>query len=132
MAFGFTSKSKDDPALHKDIMGLKLMMYTAVILLAGGFFYYHNALESAQEEFHREIQETQSQVDLLMQDRALGYGKNNVEETLIEMKGALANLEEESERVQQLAQQVQEESDEFLEAYRQQFENRPLPGEGTG
>ena len=132
MAFGLTSKLKDDTTLPKVLLGLKLMVYTAVILLAGGFFYYYNALESAQEEFHRQIQETQSQVDLLMQDRAMGYGKNNVEETLIEMKGALANLEDESERVQQLAQQIQEESDAFLDAYKQQFENRPLPGGGTG
>lgn len=126
MAFGLTSKLKDDTTLPKVLLGLKLMVYTAVILLAGGFFYYYNALESAQEEFRRQIQETQSQIDLLMQDRAMGYGKNNVEEALIEMKGALANLEDESERVQQLAQQVQEESDAFLDAYKQQFENHTL------
>ncbi len=124
MAFGLTSKSKDDATPPKVLLGLKLMVYTAVILLAGGFFYYHSAVESAQEELRREIQETQSQVDLLMQDRAMGYGKNNVEEALIEMKGALANLDNEPEMVQQLAEQVKTDSDEFLNAYKQQFESR--------
>jgi len=127
MAFGLFSRSTDAATLPKDLLGLKLMVYTSVVLLAGGFFYYHNALQSAQEEFHRQIQDTRSQIDLLMQDRALGYGKNNVKETLIEMKGALAHLEDESERVQQLAGQVQQESDEFLDVYNQQLEKRTPP-----
>ena len=86
MAFGLTFKSKDDAILpaedlenlvkksRRDILGLKIMLYTAVILLVGGFLYYNNALQSAQRNFHLEMQSTQSQLDTLMQDRALGAG----------------------------------------------------------
>ena len=61
MAFGLTFKSKDDVALHpggleevvrkskRDILGLKIMLYTAVILLVGGSLYYNNELQSAQK-----------------------------------------------------------------------------------
>jgi len=102
---------------RREILGLKFMVYAAVILLAGGYFYHYQALRSAQDEFHREIGKMQAQVDLLMKDRARGYG-HPLEETLIGMKGALSNLDQESREVQALAEQVQQESDEFLKAYK--------------
>jgi hypothetical protein len=81
MAFGLTFKSKDDVILptedmeslvrksRRDILGLKIMLYTAVILLVGGSLYYNNELQSAQKNFHQEMQGTQSQLDTLMRDR---------------------------------------------------------------
>ncbi len=130
MAFGLTFKSKDDVTLptedmeslvrksRRDILGLKIMLFTAVILLVGGSLYYNNELQSAQKSFHQEMQGTQSQLDTLMQDRALGAG-NRVEEIVEEMNGTITRLDNESPEVQQLIERVKEDSGDFLYTYRQ-------------
>ena len=120
------SSDKLDPSAKKrkrEILGLKLMVYTAVVLLGGGFFYHYQALQSAQDDFHQEIQKTQAQVDLLMKDRAGGYG-NPLEQTLIGMKGAISRLDQESQDAQALAERIKNESDEFLEAFKAENRNR--------
>jgi hypothetical protein len=130
MAFGLTFKSKDEVALHtggleevvqkskKDILGLKIMVYTAVILLVGGFLYYNNELQSAQKNFHLEMQGTQSQLDTLMRDRALGAG-NRLEGIVEEMNSTISRLDNESSQVQQSIERVKEDSGDFLHTYRQ-------------
>ena len=130
MAFGLTFKSKDDvapPAVDmedmvrktkRDILGLKIMLFTAVILLVGGFLYYNIELQSAQKNFHLEMQGTQSQLDTLMQDRALGAG-NRLEGVVEGMNSTISRLDSESPRVQQLIERVKEDSGDFLHTYRQ-------------
>jgi len=130
MAFGLTSKSKDDVALHpggleevvrkskRDILGLKIMLYTAVILLVGGSLYYNNELQSAQKNFHLEMQGTQSQLDTLMQNRALGTGIR-LEDIVEEMNNTISRLDNESPQVQQSIERVKEDSGDFLHTYRQ-------------
>jgi len=130
MAFGLTSKSKDDVTLptedmeslvrksRRDILGLKIMVYTAVILLVGGFLYYNNELQSAQKNFHLEMQGTQSQLDTLMQDRALGAG-NRLEGVVEGMNSTISRLDNESPQVQQFIERVKEDSGDFLHTYRQ-------------
>ena len=142
MAFGLTSKSKDDashPAedmenlirkSRRDILGLKIMLFTAVILLAGGFLYYNNELQSAQNNFHQEMQGTQSQLDTLMQDRALGAG-NQLEGIVEEMNSTISRLDNEPPEVQELIERVKEDSGDFLYIYRQHSKNKsanPPPG----
>jgi len=130
MAFGLTSKSKDDATLpaedvenllrksRRDILGLKIMVYTAVILLAGGFLYYNHELQSAQQNFQMEMQDTQSQLDMLMRDRALGAG-NRLEGIVEEMNSTISRLDNESPQVQQSIERVKEDSGDFLHTYRQ-------------
>jgi hypothetical protein len=130
MAFGLTFKSKDDVTLptedmeslvrksRRDILGLKIMLYTAVILLVGGSLYYNNELQSAQRNFHQEIQGTQSQLDTLMQNRALGAG-NQLEGIVEEMNSTISRLDTESPQVQQSIERVKEDSGDFLHTYRQ-------------
>jgi hypothetical protein len=130
MTFGLTSKSDDDMTLptedlenlvrksRRDILGLRLMVYTAVILLAGGFLYYNNELEVAQNNFQQEMQGTQSQLDTLMRDRALGAG-NRLEGIVEEMNNTVSRLDKESPRTQQLIERVKEDSGDFLHTYRQ-------------
>jgi len=130
MAFGLTSKSKDDPILQpedmdevvrktkRDILGLKIMLFTAVILLMGGFLYYNNALQSTQKNFHVEMQGTQTQLDTLMRDRALGAG-NRLEGVVEEMNSTISRLDNEPPEVQQLIERVKEDSGDFLYTYRQ-------------
>jgi hypothetical protein len=130
MAFGLTFKSKDDVTLptedmeslvrksRRDILGLKIMLYTAVILLVGGSLYYNNELQSAQRNFHQEIQGTQSQLDTLMQDRALGAG-NRLEGIVEDMNSTISRLDAESPQVQQSIERVKEDSGDFLHTYRQ-------------
>jgi hypothetical protein len=130
MAFGLTSKSKDDVALpsadmenlirksRRDILGLKIMLYTAVILLVSGFLYYNNALQSTQKNFQVKMQGTQTQLDTLMQDRALGAG-NRLEGIVEEMNGTITRLDNESPEVQQWIERVKEDSGDFLYTYRQ-------------
>jgi hypothetical protein len=130
MAFGLTPKSQDDAALHpadiedivrkskRDILGLKIMVYTAVILLVGGFLYYNNALQSAQKNFDLEMRDTQSQLDTLMQDRALGAG-NRLEGVVEEMNSTISRLDKEPAAVQQSIERVKEDSGIFLHTYRQ-------------
>jgi hypothetical protein len=130
MAFGLTSKSKDDVALatddmenlvrksKRDILGLKIMLYTAVILLVSGFLYYNNELRSTQKNFRAEMQGTQSQLDTLMRDRALGAG-NRLEGIVEEMNSTISRLDMKSPKVQQSIERVKEDSGDFLYTYRQ-------------
>jgi len=130
MAFGLTSKSSDDATLlsddmedlirksRRDILGLKIMLYTAVILLVGGVLYYNNELESAQNNFQQEMQDTQSQLDTLMRDRALGAG-NRLEGIVEEMNSTISRLDDESPNVRQSIERVKEDSGDFLHTYRQ-------------
>ena len=130
MAFGLTFKSKDDVApptvdmedmvrkTKRDILGLKIMLFTAVVLLVGGFLYYNIELQSAQKNFHSEMQGTQSQLDTLMQDRALGAG-NRLEGVVEGMNSTISRLDSESPEVQQLIERVKEDSGDFLHTYRQ-------------
>jgi len=133
MAFGLTFKSKDDVApptvdmedlvrkSRRDILGLKIMLYTAVILLVGGSLYYNNELESAQNNFKQEMQGTQSQLDTLMQDRALGAG-NRLEGIVEEMNSTISRLDMKSPQIQQSIERVKEDSGDFLHTYRQYSE----------
>ena len=130
MAFGLTFKSKDDFILptedmenlvrksRRDILGLKIMLYTAVILLVGGSLYYNNELQSAQKNFHQEMQGTQSQLDTLMRDRALGAG-NRLEGIVEEMNSTISRLDNESPQAHHLLERVKEDSGDFLHTYRQ-------------
>lgn len=135
MAFGLTSKSNDDETLptedmenlirksRRDILGLKIMLYTAVILLVGGVLYYNNALQSAQKDFRFEMQNTQHQLDTLMQDRALGAG-NQLEGIVEEMNGTISRLDNVPPEVQELIERVKEDSGDFLYTYRKYSENK--------
>ncbi len=135
MAFGLTFKSKDDVApptenmedlvrkTKRDVLGLKIMLFTAVVLLVGGSLYYNIELRSTQNNFHLEMQGTQSQLDTLMQDRALGAG-NRLEGVVEEMNSTISRLDNESPQVQQLIERVKEDSGDFLHTYRQYSENK--------
>ena len=130
MAFDLTSKSKDDVTLptedmdelvrksRRDILGLKIMLYTAVILLVAGFLYYNNELQSTQNNFQAKMQGTQSQLDLLMQDRALGAG-NQLEGIVEEMNGTISRLNNQPPEVQRMIERVKEDSGDFLYTYRE-------------
>ena len=134
MAFGLTSKSKDDIVLpaeemdtllrksRRDILGLKIMIYTAVILLVGGFLYYNNELRSTQNNFHLKMQDAQTQLSTLMKDRALGPG-NQLEGIVEEMNGTISRLDNEPPEVQRLIERVKEDSGDFLYTYRQYSED---------
>ena len=136
MAFGLTSKSKDDAILpaeemdtllrksRRDILGLKIMIYTAVILLVGGFLYYNNELRSSQKNFNLKMQDAQSQLSTLMRDRALGPG-NQLEGIVEEMNGTISRLDNEPPEVQRLIERVKEDSGDFLYTYRQYSEDLP-------
>ena len=142
MAFGLTSKSKDDVSLptddmenlvrksKRDILGLKIMLYTAVILLVSGFLYYSNELQSTQKNFRAEMQGTQSQLDTLMRDRALGAG-NRLEGIVEEMNSTISRLDMKSPQVQQSIERVKEDSGDFLHTYRQysKYKDAKLHGE---
>lgn len=135
MAFRLTSKSKDGDTLpmdnledlvrksRRDIMGLKIMLYTAVILLVGGFFYYSHALQLAQKKSLPDTRNLQSQVNFLMQERTLG-ARSHIEETMEDMNSALLRLDNEPPGVQQLIAKVKEDSGDFLHTYRQYSEPR--------
>ncbi len=135
MAFRLTSKSIDDDTLSKDnledlvrksrrdIMGLKMMLYTAVILLVGGFFYYSHALQLAQEKSLPDTRNLETQVNFLMQERTLG-ARSHIEETMADMNSALLRLDNEPPGVQQLIEKVKEDSGDFLHTYRQYSELR--------
>ena len=130
MAFGLTSKSKDDATLpiedmdhlvrksRREILGLKIMLYTAVILLVGGVLYYNHELQTTQDAFYLDMQDTRAQLDTLMQDRALGAG-NQLEGIVEEMNGTISRLDNEPPKVQQLIEQVKEDSGDFMHTYRQ-------------
>ena len=135
MAFGLTSKSKDDATLptddmedlvrksRRDILGLKIMLYTAVILLVGGFLYYNMELRSAQNSFQLKMQGTQHQLDTLMRERALGAG-NQLEGVMEEMVVTISRLANESPQTQQLVEKVKEDSGDFMHSYRQYSESK--------
>lgn len=135
MAFGLTFKSKDDvtPSTEdvenlvqksrRDILGLKVMLYTAVILLVGGFMYYNNKLETAHKNFHLEIEYALSHLDTEMQSRALGTG-NRMEDIVEGMNNTISRLNNEPPEVQQLIERVKEDSGDFLYTYRQYKEDR--------
>lgn len=135
MAFGLTSKSKEDDTLpveemenlirksRRDILGLKIMLYTAVILLVGGVLYYNHELQTAQDAFYLDMQDTQSQLNKLMQDRALGAG-NQLEGIVEEMNGTISRLDNEPPEVQRLIERVKEDSGDFLYTYRQYSEDQ--------
>jgi hypothetical protein len=130
MAFGLTSKSKEDVTLpiedmedlvrksRRDILGLKIMIYTAVILLVGGFLYYNMELRSAQNSFQLKIQDAQSQLDTLKRNRAFGADKQ-LEGIVEEMNSTISRLDNESPQVQQSIERVKEDSGDFLHTYRQ-------------
>ena len=135
MAFGLTSKSKDDATLHtddmedlvrksrRDILGLKIMLYTAVILLVGGFLYYNNALQSAQKNFRFEMQDTRHQLDTLMEERVRN-ASGQLEGIMEEMNGTISRLDNQSPKVQQLIEQVKEDTGDFMHSYRKYSENK--------
>ena len=130
MAFDLTSKSKDEATLptedmdefvrksRRDILGLKIMLYTAVILLVAGFLYYNHELETAQEAFYLNMQDTQDQINTLMQDRTLGAG-NSLEGVVEEMNSTISRLDNESPKVQRMIERVKEDSGDFLYTYRE-------------
>ncbi len=138
MAFGLTSKPKDDVTLpsddlaslvrktRRDILSLKLMLVTAVILLVGGFFYYNYVLQLAQNESLPDTQNLETQVNFLMQERTLG-ARNHIEKTMEDMVVTISRLNNESPGVQQLIEKVKEDSGDFLHTYRQYSE----PGADT-
>lgn len=130
MAFDSTSQSNDDATLpademeallrksRRDILGLKIMVYTAVILLAGGFLYYNHELQSSQQNFQMEMQGTQHQLDTLMRERTL-IAENQLEGIVEEMNNTISRLDKESPQVKQLIERVKEDSGDFLHTYRQ-------------
>ena len=138
MAFGLTSKPKDDVTLpsddlaslvrktRRDILGLKLMLVTAVILLVGGFFYYNYVLQLAQKESLPDTRNLETQVNFLMQERTLG-ARNHIEKTMEDMVVTISRLDNEPPGVQQLIEKVKEDSGDFLHTYRQYSE----PGSDT-
>ncbi len=133
MASGLTSKSKNDVTMpsddleslvrktRRDILGLKLMLVTAVILLVGGFFYYNYVLQSAQKESLPDTRNLQTQVNFLMQERTLG-ARNDIEKTMEDMVVTISRLDNEPPGVQQLIEKVKEDSGDFLHTYRQYSE----------
>jgi len=135
MAFGLTSKSKEHDTLppevfesllrksRRDILGLKIMLYTAVILLVGGFLYYNNALQSAQRSFRFEMQDTRHQLDTIMSERALD-ASSHLEGIMEEMNGTISRLDNQSPQAQQLIERVKEDSDDFMHSYREYSENK--------
>ena len=135
MVFSSTSKSNDDMTLptddmkdlvrksRRDILGLKIMLYTAVILLVCGVLYYNNKLQSTQKNFQMEIQSTQHQLDTLMRERALGAG-NQLEGVMEEMIVTISRLTNESPQTQQLVEKVKEDSGDFMHSYRQFSESK--------
>ena len=135
MAFGLTSKSKEHDTLpaedmenlirksRRDILGLKIMLYTAVILLVGGFLYYNNALQSAQRSFRFEMQDTRHQLDTIMSERALD-ASSHLEGIMEEMNGTISRLDNEPPEVQQLIERVKEDSGDFLYTYRHYSEDK--------
>jgi hypothetical protein len=64
------------------------------------------------------MQGTQSQLDTLMQDRALGAG-NQLEGIVEEMNSTISRLDMGSPQIQQLIERVKEDSGDFLHTYRQ-------------
>ena len=138
MAFGLTSKPKDDVTLpsddlaslvrktRRDILSLKLMLVTAVILLVGGFFYYNYVLQLAQNESLPDTRNLETQVNFLMQERTLG-ARNHIEKTMEDMVVTISRLDNEPPGVQQLIEKVKEDSGDFLHTYRQYSE----PGADT-
>ncbi|MCZ6513325.1 MAG: hypothetical protein O6857_05295 [Nitrospinae bacterium] len=138
MAFGLTSKLKDDVTLpsddlaslvrktRRDILSLKLMLVTAVILLVGGFFYYNYVLQLAQNESLPDTRNLETQVNFLMQERTLG-ARNHIEKTMEDMVVTISRLDNEPPGVQQLIEKVKEDSGDFLHTYRQYSE----PGSDT-
>lgn len=133
MAFGLTSKSKNDLTMpsddleslvrktRRDVLGLKLMLVTAVILLVGGFFYYNYVLQLAQKESLPDTRNLQTQVNFLMQERTLG-ARNHIEKTMEDMVVTISRLDKEPPGVQQLIEKVKEDSGDFLHTYRQYSE----------
>ncbi|MEE8259958.1 MAG: hypothetical protein V3R14_03045, partial [Nitrospinaceae bacterium] len=73
---------------------------------------------------------TQSQLDTLMQDRALG-ASNRVEEIVEEMNSTISRLDMESPQIQQSIERVKEDSGDFLHTYRQysKYKDSKLRGE---
>jgi hypothetical protein len=130
MSFDLTSKSKDDATLptedmdelvrksSRNILGLKIMIYTAVVMLVGGFLYYNNELQSAQRNFHLEMQGMQHQLDTLMKERILGTD-SQLEGIMEEMVVTISRLENQSPQAQQLIEQVKEDSGDFMHTYRE-------------
>ncbi|MCH6580838.1 MAG: hypothetical protein IH802_10830 [Nitrospinae bacterium] len=111
---------------RRDILGLKLMLVTAVILLVGGFFYYNYVLQLAQKESLPDTRNLQTQVNFLMQERTLG-ARNHIEKTMEDMVVTISRLDNEPPGVQQLIEKVKEDSGDFLHTYRQYSE----PGSDT-
>jgi hypothetical protein len=130
MAFDLTSKSKDDVSpptedleslIHKcrkDILGLKIMVYTAVILLVAGFLYYSNAEQSTHKDFDVEMQSIQRKLDKLVHGQALGTG-NRLEGVVEEMNSTISRLDSEPPEVQRMIERVKEDSGDFLYTYRE-------------
>jgi len=125
---------------RKEVLALKIMLYTGVVLLMAGFFYYNNSIQNVrlqaldansyfrqsqgdlntmrmQKSIHHEIQVLKTDVDNLIKQQTLGIG-NHVEQTVVSMNNTLALLRNEPSKVRGLALQVQRTSREFLEAYK--------------
>ncbi len=123
----------------KDILALQVMLFTGIFLLMAGFFYYNNAVQEirlealdansylrqnqgdlntmiVQKGVFQEIYILKAAVDRLAQKYAVGTG-NHVEQSVVEMNNTLALLRNESSKVRGLSKQVQQASEEFLEAY---------------
>ena len=133
---------KLDETLQKnkrDILALKVMLFTGIVLLMAGFFYYNNSIQSVrlqaldanslfrqsqgdlntmtmQKGVLDEIQSLKTDVDNLIKQHTLGAG-NHVEQTVVSMNNTLALLRDEPSKIRELTLQVQRTSQEFLEAY---------------
>ena len=125
---------------RKEVLALKIMLYTGVVLLMAGFFYYNNSIQNVrlqaldansyfrqsqgdlnammmQKSVLHEIQSLKTDVDNLIKQHTLGIG-NHVEQTVVSMNNTLALLRNEPSKVRGLSLQVQRTSREFLEAYK--------------
>jgi len=123
----------------KDILALKAMLLTGIILLMGGFFYYNNTVQqirmqaldanfhlrqsqgdlntmAVQKGIFQEIQSLKTAVDSLARKNAAGNG-NYVEQAVVGMNNTLTLLRDEPSKVRELTLQVQRTSREFLKSY---------------
>ena len=123
----------------RDILALKIMLYTGIALLVGGFFYYNNTVQqirmqaldtsshlrqsqgdlntmAVQKGIFQEIQSLKTAVDSLARKNAAGNG-NYVEQAVVGMNNTLTLLRDEPSKVRELTLQVQRTSREFLKSY---------------
>jgi len=124
----------------RDILALKIMLYTGIALLVGGFFYYNNTVQKirmqtldadspfrqsqgdlntmkVQTGIFQEIQSLKTAVDDLARKNIEGNG-NHVEQAVVGMNSTLTLLSDEPSKIRELARQVRQTSREFLESYK--------------